>query len=193
MTRETLPPDFFETLSPKKKALFQILLDAEGDWIRGVEIRQRMREEYGLSVPHKPGATAIHLSHYTQWYSEEFRRDLIRGRRVEDSENHVELRIGEKYEDELRDWFNRQESGTESKNLAYSDDIRQDLTAGREGEFRKGWNNAVDGQEYTDETLDELTWNNLGWRLGRLFGETPDELREEMLRWCAEQRNASTD
>jgi hypothetical protein len=103
----SLPNDFFETLSPKKEALFQILLDAEEEWIRGVEIRQQMREDYGLSVPHEPGAVAIHLSHYTQWYSEDFRRDLIPGRWDDDNSNHVELRIGEKYEDELREWFDK--------------------------------------------------------------------------------------
>lgn len=107
MSRDSLPEDFFERLSPKKEALFQVLLDAEGEWIRGVDIRQKMRDEYGLSVPHKPGAIAIHLSHYTQWYSEEFRRNLIPGRWVEDSRNHAEFRIGEKYEEELRDWFDK--------------------------------------------------------------------------------------
>lgn len=93
---------------PKKKALLQILLDADGEWVRGVDIRQQMRDNYDLTVPDKPGALAIHLSHYTQWYSEEFRRNLIPGRWVEGSHNHAEFRIGEKYEDELRDWFNKQ-------------------------------------------------------------------------------------
>lgn len=103
--KESLPTDFFERLSPKKKALLQILLDADGEWARGVDIRQQMRDDYDLTVPNKPGALAIHLSHYTQWYSEDFRRNLIPGRWVEDSHNHGEFRIGEKYEDELRDWF----------------------------------------------------------------------------------------
>ncbi len=107
MSRDTLPEDFFDRLSPKKEALLQVLLDAGGEWIRGVDIRQQMRDDYGLSVPHKPGAVAIHLSHYTQWYSEDFRRDLIPGRWAEDSHNHAEFRIGEKYEEELRDWFNK--------------------------------------------------------------------------------------
>jgi hypothetical protein len=105
MTRDTLPADFFERLSPKKEALFHVLLDAEETWVRGVDIRQRMRDEHGLTVPHEPGAVAIHLSHYTQWYSEEFRRDLIVGRWDEDDSNHVEFRIGDTYEEQLRDWF----------------------------------------------------------------------------------------
>lgn len=107
MTRGSLPDDFFGRLTPKKEAFLQVLLDADGEWIRGVEIRQQMREDYGLSVPYEPGAVAIHLSHYTQWYSEDFRRDLIPGRGVEGDHNHAEFRIGEKYEGELREWFDK--------------------------------------------------------------------------------------
>ena len=107
MTRETLPDNFFERLSPKKEALLQVLLDVDGEWVRGVDIRQQMRDGYGLSVPEHPGAVAIHLSHYTQWYSEEFRRDVIPGRWEDDTRIHAEFRIGEKYEDELRDWFGK--------------------------------------------------------------------------------------
>jgi len=105
--REELPSDFFERVSPKKEALLKILLDADGEWIRGVDIRQQMRDEYGLSVPFHPGAIAIHLSHYTQWYSEEFRRNVIPGRWEDDSRTHAEFRIGEKYEEELHDWFDK--------------------------------------------------------------------------------------
>ena len=107
MTRDTLPEDFFERLSLKKEALLQVLLDAEGDWVRGVDIRERMRKEYGLSVPHHPGAIAIHLGHYTQWYSEEFRRDVIPGRWVDNNRTHAEFKIGEKYEEDLREWFGK--------------------------------------------------------------------------------------
>lgn len=105
MTRDTLPDDFFDRLSPKKEALLQVLLEAEGDWVRGVDIREQMREEYDLSVPEHPGAIAIHLGHYTQWYSKGFRWNLIPGQWADDSRTHAEFRIGEKYEDELRDWF----------------------------------------------------------------------------------------
>lgn len=107
MTQDTLPADFYKRLSPKKNALFKELLDAEGEWMRGVDIRQRMRDNHGLSVPDHPGAIAIHLSHYTQWYSEEFRRDLIPGRWEDNSRVHAEFRLGEKFEDELRDWFDK--------------------------------------------------------------------------------------
>jgi hypothetical protein len=105
MSRNSLPEDFFDRLSPKKEALLQVLLDAEGEWVRGVDIRQQMRDEYGLDVPDEPGAISIHLSHYVQWYSQEFRSDLIQGRWAEESHTHGEFRLGEKYETELRDWF----------------------------------------------------------------------------------------
>jgi hypothetical protein len=107
MTRSTLPESFYDRLSPKKSALFSILLDADGEWMRGKDIRQKMRDEHGLSVPDHPGAIGIHLSHYTQWYSEEFRRDLIPGRWEDSSRVHAEFRIGEKYKDELREWFGK--------------------------------------------------------------------------------------
>jgi hypothetical protein len=48
----------------------------------------------------------------------------------------------------------------------------------------------VEGQEY-EGVLDELTWNNLGWCLGKLFGPTPDEQREEIIEWCAKQRESA--
>ena len=105
MPRSNLPNDFYERLSPKKEALLQILLDIEGEWIRGVELRQRMRDEYGLSVPEKSGAISAHQGHYTKWYSGEFSRDLINARWIDESKQHAEYRIGEKYEAELREYF----------------------------------------------------------------------------------------
>jgi hypothetical protein len=55
--------------------------------------------------------------------------------------------------------------------LEYESDKRQNLTDGRRRNFKQGWTRAVEGQEY-EGVLDELTWNNLGWRLGELFGPT---------------------
>lgn len=76
--------------------------------------------------------------------------------------------------------------------LTYDEDARKDLTDGRRRNFKQGWTRAVEGREYED-ALERLTWNNLGWRLGRLFGETPDELREEILEWCVDQRDRTGD
>jgi hypothetical protein len=71
--------------------------------------------------------------------------------------------------------------------LSYAADIRDEPTDGRRSNFKQGWTRAVNDQEY-ESALDELTWNNLGWRLGQLFGETPDELRDEMFEWCVIQK-----
>ena len=74
--------------------------------------------------------------------------------------------------------------------LEYDVDIRKDITDGRRINFKQGWTRAVEGQEY-EEALEQLTWNNLGWRLGKLFGPTPDKQREEILDWCVEQRKST--
>jgi hypothetical protein len=72
--------------------------------------------------------------------------------------------------------------------LTYAEDIRdRDPGPNHRGEFKKGWKAAVDGSEYTEKTLNELTWNNLGYRLGRLFGETSPEQMEQMYEWCKNQ------
>ncbi|MFC6906108.1 hypothetical protein [Halalkalicoccus tibetensis] len=74
--------------------------------------------------------------------------------------------------------------------LTSAEDGRQqnpDLDSYRLGNFKQGWTRAIEGQQY-ESVLDELKWNNLGWRLGKLFGPTSDELREEMFKWCVEQQ-----
>lgn len=73
--------------------------------------------------------------------------------------------------------------------LTYIDDVRVEAPEEnhRLGRFKVGWNDAVDDEEY-DAVLDELTWQNLGWRLGKLFGETSEELQEEMYDWCVQQQ-----
>lgn len=58
----------------------------------------------------------------------------------------------------------------------------------RLGSFKAGWSEAEKGTEYTEETLQRLSWHNLGWRLGMLFDETPTELKEELYMWCVEQQ-----
>jgi allantoicase len=114
MSRDTLPGDFFRRLSPKKAALHRVLLDAHPAWIRGVEARRRMREEHNLSVPDKPGAISIHQAYYTRWYSKEFSRDLIQARWDPEDSNHAQIRLGDKYADELREWFDKQDADSET-------------------------------------------------------------------------------
>ncbi|WP_338737894.1 endonuclease/exonuclease/phosphatase family protein [Haloplanus salilacus] len=74
--------------------------------------------------------------------------------------------------------------------LVYEDDVRTvDPDANyRRGRFKVGWQNAVDGTEMGDDVLRRLTWENLGWRLGTLFGATSEELKDELYEWCADQQ-----
>lgn len=73
--------------------------------------------------------------------------------------------------------------------LTYDNDVRAvDPDANyRRGQFKAGWNKAVDGKEIGD-ALKQLTWWNLGWRLGRLFGDTSDDQKEELYEWCVKQQ-----
>lgn len=73
--------------------------------------------------------------------------------------------------------------------LSYDEDNRAvDPEEGyRLGRFKAGWTKAVNGREMAG-ALDRLTWENLGWRLGRLFGETSTELQKELYEWCVAQQ-----
>jgi hypothetical protein len=59
---------------------------------------------------------------------------------------------------------------------------------GNDGSFKAGWTKAENGEEFGPRALEGLSWHNLGWRLGMIFGETPTELKEEIYRWCVEQQ-----
>lgn len=59
--------------------------------------------------------------------------------------------------------------------------------------FNGGWTEALkddpDKSKYKENPeLPNLTWENLGYRLGSLFGETSKDLREELFDWCKEQQ-----
>ncbi len=58
----------------------------------------------------------------------------------------------------------------------------------RKTRFKQGWRDAVEGQEYGLEPLQRLTWQNLGYRLGRVLRETSTEMVEEMYDWCVRQQ-----
>lgn len=58
----------------------------------------------------------------------------------------------------------------------------------RKARFRHGWHKATAGDMYTSDTLDDLTWDNLGFRLGSFFGSNNDELINELYDWCVEQQ-----
>lgn len=73
--------------------------------------------------------------------------------------------------------------------FAFEVDDRNPSDNYRKARFREGWQNAVTGQAYSSATLKKLTWDNLGYRLGKLFGETSDQLIDEMHEWCVRQHN----
>lgn len=99
---EGLPEDFFERLSKKQRIMIEILLESDGEWMRGTDIRQKMREEYGLDVGQGGRATAGVIAGLTRKYDKEFRDDVIPGRWADETQQHAEFSIGKKYEDEIR-------------------------------------------------------------------------------------------
>lgn len=70
-------------------------------------------------------------------------------------------------------------------------DIRStdpNATGYRRARFRIGWAQAVSGQRYSDDVLDNVTWQNTGWRLGDLFGETSRDLIDEFYELAVTQQ-----
>jgi hypothetical protein len=75
--------------------------------------------------------------------------------------------------------------------LKYAHDDREtdpNKSGHRRARFRDGWNNAVNGQQYKSNALNRLSWENLGYRLGSLFGDTSPELVDELYDWCVSQQ-----
>jgi hypothetical protein len=77
-------------------------------------------------------------------------------------------------------------------------DIRQeDPSSDRQGAFKRGWTAAVKDLSDSDTTSkyaegpppERLTWDNLGYRLGSLFNETDDDLRQELFQWCVKKQS----
>jgi hypothetical protein len=76
----------------------------------------------------------------------------------------------------------------------FETDIRHDdpnESGHRHREFRKGWTRAVAGECYGEETLLRLTWNNLGYRLGAIFGPTTDDQIDDLYGWYVRQQRQS--
>lgn len=79
--------------------------------------------------------------------------------------------------------------------LTYEEDVRStnpNETGHRRGRFKAAWKKAVRGESYGSQALSRLTWDNLGWRLGKLFGETDEALIDEMYEWCVRQQEESS-
>lgn len=58
----------------------------------------------------------------------------------------------------------------------------------RRGAFKRGWRAAVNGKNYTRATLNELKWQNLGWRLGKLLGCAGERTIVDMYEMCVRQQ-----
>lgn len=63
----------------------------------------------------------------------------------------------------------------------------------RRARFEKGWADALSTDTYRPETLKVLTWQNLGYRLGCLFGSTEPTLIATLYEWCVEQQSKRND
>lgn len=72
--------------------------------------------------------------------------------------------------------------------LAYEEDNRKPLDKDRERTFHRGWRDAVEDGPYSEGTFNQLSWQNLGNRLGCLFGDVPDEMKDELMFWAERQR-----
>ncbi len=62
--------------------------------------------------------------------------------------------------------------------FVYDTDVRKPPDGFRRERFRTGWEDVTIREKvYAEKTLKRLTWQNLGYRMGMLFGEkTPDEV-----------------
>ncbi|ELY47310.1 hypothetical protein [Natronorubrum sulfidifaciens] len=72
--------------------------------------------------------------------------------------------------------------------LMYEEDQRKPLDSSRERTFHQGWEDALDDGPYTEGTFNKLSWQNLGNRFGCLFGDVPEEMRDELMFWAERQR-----
>jgi len=75
--------------------------------------------------------------------------------------------------------------------LRFDEDIRHEDpndTAHRKARFREGWRDAATGPPYGEDALKQLTWQNLGYRLGVLFPDTRPELVDKLYDWCVRQQ-----
>ena len=77
--------------------------------------------------------------------------------------------------------------------VSYTYDAR-DTMPNRDGrrraQFHMGWRRAVAGEAMQAPALERLTWQNLGYRLGALFGATSSELIDAHYDWCVRQQTA---
>jgi hypothetical protein len=71
--------------------------------------------------------------------------------------------------------------------LTYTKDIRHTdphEDSRRWARFKIGWDRGADHHIYGEAALDELTWENLGNRLGAILRDAPPELQVELYAVC---------
>ena len=78
-----------------------------------------------------------------------------------------------------------------NRGLLHKEDDRKDPDPDDERleTFKRGWRYAVysEDEDFGEQAFEELSWQNLGYRLGLLFEKTSEELQEEMYHWCVSQ------
>lgn len=83
---------------------------------------------------------------------------------------------------------NTSESSMSFDGLDYQADVRTtDPTSSHQAAFKSGWTKAVKGQ-LIGGALDSLTWYNLGWRFGMLFGEVADDQKQALYELCIQMQ-----
>lgn len=97
------PEDFFDRLTEKQRVMIEILLKNDGEWMLGKEVRQAMRDDYGMDIPNSGRATAGVIAGLTRKYDEEFRRDVIEGQWADETQQNAKFRIGERYREEIKE------------------------------------------------------------------------------------------
>jgi len=71
--------------------------------------------------------------------------------------------------------------------LDYDRDVREPADHRRLQNFREGWHQgAKPNARYADSSvLNDLTWENLGYRMGTLLTDAPDKFIDVMYAMCA--------
>lgn len=79
----------------------------------------------------------------------------------------------------------------------YETDIRHIVHRGTEEEsrnrlraFRTGWTEALNGRHFNANTLANVTWTNLGWRMGQLLGSQDQQTQEQLFTILADLQTA---
>ncbi len=103
----SLPDDFFEQLSTRQRIFLKILLEHD-EPVTGPDIRDEMRTKYDQDVSDSGSGTAGIISGFTRKYDKDFRSQLISGgvsHHNDEGSRVFEHWVGDKYEEELRDYF----------------------------------------------------------------------------------------